>query len=122
MANSTINERLKAVRSALNLSQTEFCKGIYISQSFYAQLEGQTKNVNERIIELITLKYGVNKKWLLTGKGEMFSQPAPNRDLNQLLEIYKELDPPFKAYILLQIKQLLEVQAQTKQQETSNKK
>jgi transcriptional regulator with XRE-family HTH domain len=115
MAYSTINERLKAVRTALNLSQSDFCKSIYLSQSFYAQLEGKTRNINERIIELITIKYGINKDWLLTGRGEMFNNSPPNRELNQLLDIYQELDPPFKEYVLLQIKQLLEAQNKNKE-------
>jgi transcriptional regulator with XRE-family HTH domain len=116
MAYSTINERLKAVRTALNLSQKDFCKSIYLSQSFYAQLEGRIRNINERIIELVTIKYGIRKDWLLTGRGEMFNDPPPNIELNQLLDIYQELDPPFKEYVLLQIKQLLEAQNKSKEQ------
>jgi transcriptional regulator with XRE-family HTH domain len=121
MAYSTINERLKAVRAALRLSQTEFSRGIYLSQSFYAQLEGQNRSVNERIVELIAVKYGVNKQWLLQGTGEMFNDTVQSIELRQLLDIYQELDPPFKDYILLQIKQLLEVQNKTKGQESGGK-
>jgi transcriptional regulator with XRE-family HTH domain len=113
MGNSTINERLKEVRTALGLSQNEFCRGIYLSQSFYAQLEGKARNINERIIELVTTKYHVNKNWLLRGQGKMFKDPLPDPELTQLLEIFEELDPPFKEYILLQIKQLLAVQKKT---------
>ena len=40
----------------------------------------------------------------------MFSGDPPDTELNQLIEIYRELDPLFKKYISLQIKQLLEVQ------------
>jgi transcriptional regulator with XRE-family HTH domain len=108
-------DRLIAVREALGLSQRDFCRGIYLSQSYYAQIEGETRPINDRIIALICAKYGVSKKFLLTGRGEMFSVSLPDVQLHQLLDIYNELDPLFKDYILSQIKQLLEVQKRSKE-------
>jgi transcriptional regulator with XRE-family HTH domain len=110
MAVSSLKDRLKAIRKALNSNQRDFSKGIFLSHSLYAQLESGTRNINDRIIELISTKYNVNKNWLKTGKGEMFGGEMPDTELNQLVEIYKELDPLFKEYISLQIKQLLAVQ------------
>jgi hypothetical protein len=52
--------------------------------------------------------YGVSKKFLMTGKREMFNENLADIQLQQLLEIFKELEPPFKEYIVLQIKQLVE--------------
>jgi transcriptional regulator with XRE-family HTH domain len=112
----SVNARIKAVRKTLGLSQRAFCKGIFLSQGFYAQIEGGIKKANERICELISTKYNVNREWLLTGKGEMFSGPAPDVELEQLIDIYKELDPLFREYIMLQIKQLLSVQERNKEQ------
>ena len=40
----------------------------------------------------------------------MFSGPTPDIELEKLIEIYKELDPLFREYIMLQIQQLLDVQ------------
>jgi transcriptional regulator with XRE-family HTH domain len=116
----SISIRIKAVRKALGLSQRAFCKGIFLSHSFYAQIESGSRKANDRIYELISTKYNVNKDWLLTGKGEMFSGPTPDIELEQLIEIYKELDPLFREYISLQIKQLLNVQKRGKK--TENKK
>jgi len=113
----SINARIKAVRKTLGLSQRSFCRGIFITQGFYAQIESGLKKANERIYELISTKYNVNKDWLLTGKGDMFSGPTPDVELEQLIEIYKELDPLFREYIMLQIKQLLNVQKRGKKGE-----
>jgi transcriptional regulator with XRE-family HTH domain len=118
----SINVRIKAVRKTLELSQRAFCKGIFLSHSFYAQIESGTRKANERIYELISTKYSVNKDWLLTGKGEMFSGPTPDIELEQLIEIYKELDPLFREYIMLQIKQLLNVQKRNKKTENKEPK
>jgi transcriptional regulator with XRE-family HTH domain len=119
MAVFSIKERIKAVRKALSLSQRDFCKGIFLSQSFYGQIETGRKTPNERVYELICNKYKVNKDWLLTGKGEMFSETPPDVELDLLIEIYKELDPLFKEYIIQQIKQILSVQKRTKQGQPS---
>jgi transcriptional regulator with XRE-family HTH domain len=118
----SITARIKAVRKALGLSQRAFCKGVFLSQGFYAQIENGLKKANERIYELISTKYNVNKEWLLTGKGEMFSGPTPDVELEQLIEIYKELDPLFREYITLQIKQLLNVQKRSRTAEDKEKK
>jgi transcriptional regulator with XRE-family HTH domain len=108
--------RLIAVREALGLSRKDFCKGIYVSKSYYTQIEGETRPINDRIIALICSKYGVSKDFLLTGKGEMFGEALPDIQLNNLLEIYNELDPLFKSYIVNQIKELLELQNKSKEQ------
>jgi transcriptional regulator with XRE-family HTH domain len=118
----SITGRIKAVRKALGLSQRAFCRGIFLSQGFYAQIESGTRKANERIYELISTKYNVNKEWLLTGKGEMFSGPAPDVELEQLIEIYRELDPLFREYVMLQIKQLLSVQKRGKTVENTEQK
>jgi len=103
MAGSTISERIKAVRKVLGLSQRDFCGGIYLSHSFYSKIETGTRNPNERVYELISNKYKVNKDWLITGKGDMFSETPPDTELLQLTEIIKELDPIFRECIIKQI-------------------
>ena len=112
---ANIQNRLVAVREALGISQREFCKGIYVSQPYYAQIEGEIRPLNDRIIALICSQYGVSKEYLINGKGEMFTENLPDIQLNQLLEIFNDLAPPFKDYIILQIKQLVEAINKSKQ-------
>jgi len=108
-----IQDRLVAVREALEITQRDFCRGIYVSQSYYAQIEGGKRPVNDRIIALVCSQYGVSREYLVTGKGEMFSENLADLQLQQLLEIFNELEPPFRDYVILQVKQL--VQAVKKQ-------
>jgi transcriptional regulator with XRE-family HTH domain len=103
---ATIQDRFIAVREALGITQRDFCKGIYVSQSYYAQIESGKRPVNDRIIALVCSQFGVSKKYLLTGKGKMFSENLADFQLQQLLEIFNELEPPFRDYIISQIKQL----------------
>ena len=105
---AAIQNRFIAVREALGMTQKDFCKGIHLSQSYYAQIERGTRPINDRITALICSQYGVSKEYLLTGKGEMFSENLVDMQLQQLLEIFNELEPPFKEYIVNQIRQLVD--------------
>ena len=105
-----INERLKAVRATLKLSQRDFSKGIFLEQSSYARIEQGTITLNERIIELICSKYNVNKIYLKDGKGKMFSGNPPDVKLEQLNRIFNELNGLFQDYLIIQAKELLKVQ------------
>jgi transcriptional regulator with XRE-family HTH domain len=111
---ANVRERLIAIRNALGLSQRDFCKGIFLSQSYYAQLENESKPINDRICTLICSVYGISKDYMLTGEGEIFSDNMADIQLNQLLEVFNELDPPFRDYTVIQIKNLLEAQQKNK--------
>jgi transcriptional regulator with XRE-family HTH domain len=107
----SINERLKAIRAFLKLSQRNFCKGIFMEQSAYARMElGQTK-IHARTIELVCSKYHVSKAYLKDGKGEMFTDKGPpDVKLEQLNRIFNELNPLFQDYLIIQAKELFNVQ------------
>jgi transcriptional regulator with XRE-family HTH domain len=112
---TAIQKRFIAVREALGITQREFCQGIYVSQSYYAKMEKGNRPINDRVIALICSRYGVSKEYLITGKGEMFSNKAADIQLEQLLEIFKELDPLFRDYIVKQIKELAETLQKSRQ-------
>jgi len=105
-----VRERIKKVRLALNISQHDFAKRIYISQTLLGDIELGNRNVNERTIQLISTEFNVNKDWLLTGNGEMFSAPPVDLQLENLLEIFNQLDKGLRDYLLDQSKGLLKIQ------------
>jgi transcriptional regulator with XRE-family HTH domain len=116
MAVSTINERLKAVRKSVGLSQKDFAEGIYLSHSFYSKIETGSRKGNERVYELISNKYKVNKDWIITGKGSMVNENAPDIELEELIGVIKQLDPLFKKCIIQQIKLMANLHRQSKEQ------
>jgi transcriptional regulator with XRE-family HTH domain len=105
----SVNERVKQVRKSLNLSQITFSRGIFISHGYYAGIELENFRVNNRIIELIASKYGVSRRWLETGEGEMFDK-KPDEKLEQMIITFRELNPSFKDFVLHFIGQLLKLQ------------
>jgi transcriptional regulator with XRE-family HTH domain len=109
----TVNERLKTVRSALKLSQRDFSKGIYTVQSVYARMESGKQPVNDRIIELICYKYGVERAYLREGKtSKIFSDILPDEKLDHLYRVFIELNDLFQDYLIIQAKELLKIQNQ----------
>jgi transcriptional regulator with XRE-family HTH domain len=107
--NDSVNERIKEVRHALNLPQIKFSKAIYISNGYLAEIELGNRRVNDRIIQLIAMAFGVNKEWLKTGKGKMFISTSKEK-CERIADLFKELNPEFQDYVLCQIDQLISLQ------------
>jgi transcriptional regulator with XRE-family HTH domain len=104
-----INDRVKQVRTVLKMTQVNFAKKIYISQAAYNDLEtGQTK-INERMIQLISTEFNINKEWIKTGNGDMFDIEKPDIGLEHLIDIYKQLDNTLKEYLLEQSEIILKL-------------
>jgi transcriptional regulator with XRE-family HTH domain len=106
----SIKDRVKAIRTALKMSQREFGKPIYISQSLLTEIEVGRRKINNRTVQLIVAYYKVNKEWMMTGRGEMFSEPPPDMRKEKLLDVFNELDEMLQDYLLLQSKELLKIQ------------
>jgi transcriptional regulator with XRE-family HTH domain len=90
------------------MSQVEFAKAIFISNGYIAELECEHRRVNDRIMHLISLTFGVNENWLRTGDGEMFYK-TPSEKLQRMVSLFNELPAKFQDYVMLQIEQLLNV-------------
>ena len=110
----TVRDRILKIRDTLGLTQTEFCKRIFVSQTYFSNVENGNRKVNDRIIALVCSQYGVNKKYLTEGIGDMFTEDLPNIHLNQLLEIFDKLDDTFKECVVMQVKHLVEALEKSK--------
>jgi transcriptional regulator with XRE-family HTH domain len=106
----TVYERIKEVRNRLGLSQVEFSEQIFISKSLIGEIEIGKRNVNDRIIFIISKQFNVNEDWIKTGKGEMFSDRTPDMRLGKLLNIYNQLDNASRTCLVEQSGILLKLQ------------
>lgn len=70
-----MNERLRKLRKALNMSQTAFGKRVGLKQSTITGYETGKRIPLDSVILLICKEFNVNEEWLRSGKGEMFSSP-----------------------------------------------
>ena len=69
-----MKERLKAIRSALKLTQAEFAKSIELTRATIAAYEGGHLDVSDRTIKDICRVHNINEQWLRTGEGPMFRE------------------------------------------------
>lgn len=76
-----MNERLKKLRKALDLTQQEFADRIGSKRNTIAKYETDTNMPSAAVISLICREFNVNEEWLRTGEGEMF----PPRTRNQVI-------------------------------------
>jgi len=103
-----IHDRLRQIRTHFNLSIREFAKKINYSHSLYGQVEYGNREPTDRIIDLIVSKFNVNREWIFTGKGKMFSKIKDLR-LDRILEIYNTVDDSLKNALLSQSEILLKL-------------
>lgn len=74
-----MNERIKELRKALGLNQTEFGEKIGIKQGSVAGYESGVRTPLDSVILSMCREFNVSEKWLRTGEGEMFL-PVPEED------------------------------------------
>ncbi len=87
-----MNNRIKELRKALNLTAEKFGARIGVTRSTISNLESGHRNVTEQTILLIVNEFNVNEKWLRDGKGEMFvnsdefslDEFCKNKDMSEL--------------------------------------
>lgn len=92
-----MNERIKELRSRLELTQEEFSSKIGLSRNFIAQIETGAKKPSDRTIFDICEKFNVNEDWLRTGNGEMFVELSKDEQISAMLgEIQRLGDENFK--------------------------
>lgn len=93
----TMNERIKEVRKANKLTQTEFALKLGLSQNFIAQIETNSRTPSDRTISDICRIFSINEKWLRTGVGDMKLQLTKNQEIAQFLnDVMSEDDEDFK--------------------------
>ena len=67
-----MKDRIKKLRKALGLNQTQFGERIGVKQNTVAVYELGRAIPSESVITLIQREFGVSEAWLRTGEGEMF--------------------------------------------------
>jgi transcriptional regulator with XRE-family HTH domain len=108
-AGRNINERILEVRKSLGLSQKNFADGIKVSRAYQSAFETKDRKVNDRMVSIICMTYGVNETWLRNGTGEMFDKNK-NVRLEKAMRDFGRLDVLLQEYILKQIDLLLDFQ------------
>lgn len=111
-------KRIYELRNYLGLSQEAFGDKLGITRSAVSRIEKGWNDLTEKNIMLLTRQFGVNKEWLLEGKGEMFRDELNEEELISMLDIadpldlkiiraYLRLDEKYKAAVWQLVKNLI---------------
>ena len=82
-----INNRVKEVRQAMELSQAKFAQKIGFSQGGIKDVEIGKCKVTDRLILAMNKYLGINEEWLRTGNGSMYAQTDKKDAVEQALNI-----------------------------------
>lgn len=77
-----MNERIKELRKALNLTQQDFAEKIGVKRNTIAQYEIGRNLPIDAVITSICREFNVNEEWLRTGEGEMFIHRTRDDELS----------------------------------------
>ena len=105
-----MNQRLKALRKRLGLTQQEFSNRLGIKRNTVATYEAGKSNPSDAAVLLICREFNVNENWLRTGEGgdkNMF-HPNSNSALDQLKNEYQLTDDA-----LVMIEQFVKLKPET---------
>ena len=92
-----MKDRIKALRKALSLNQTDFGSKIGVKQSAVAAYESGSRTPLDSVIVSICREFGVREAWLRTGEGEMFVQDTQSEQVAAFLaDLTKDDSDTFK--------------------------
>lgn len=111
-----MKERLKQIRKALKINQTNFAKELGITQTAYSMIENGNNPLSDRHIKVICSAFNVSEHWLRTGDGEMFFSSPYEKEFTT---IFGHLAPETQQYLLLMAKELLNTQQKLLNQDDS---
>ena len=91
----TIGERVSLIRKSKNpkMTQAEFADSINMSRSNLANLENDRYRITDRVISDICAVHNVNRVWLETGDGEMFTESSRAEKIGRFVADVLEDEP-----------------------------
>lgn len=92
-----MNERVKEIRKALNMSGEAFGQSLGVGRATISQIESGKISLTDRNIKNICEKFHVNEEWLREGKGEMFVQLSRDEEIAAFIgRVQFEAEDSFK--------------------------
>lgn len=91
--NETINQRIKNLRRALDLTQQGFADRIGMKRNTVASYEIDRNGPSNSVISLICKEFNVNETWLRTGDGEMFIKRTVDDKISAFVDLALNDEP-----------------------------
>lgn len=103
-----MDERIRELRKALGLNQTEFGGKIGVKQGTIAGYESGNRIPLDTVISSICRVYNVSEIWLRTGEGDMFRPMSRDDELAAFFGGLLQSEPSFKRRLITVLARLSE--------------
>ena len=101
-----MNERIKALRLSLHLSQDEFARRLGLTRGAITNIELKKTEPKPLLVDLICKEYKANEVWLRTGEGEMFAQLSRDQEISAFMGNLLSETPDFRQRLISVLAQL----------------
>lgn len=92
-----MNNRIKQLRLALEMSQDEFGRRLGVTRGAITNIELNKVEPKPLFVDLIVREFGVSETWLRTGEGEMFVSLDRRKKIAAFLgDLMREEEDGFK--------------------------
>lgn len=101
-----MNERIKKLRQALNLSQDEFGKRLGVTRGAITNIELNKVEPKPLFVDLICREFNASESWLRTGEGEMFVEKTESEELSAFFGDLLKDEPDFRHRLISALSRL----------------
>ena len=77
---NTVNERVKLLRTHLNLSQSDFAYKLEKTGASISRVENNVATPRVSTLNKMVAIFGVSKDWLINGEGELVISPPTSKE------------------------------------------
>lgn len=90
---TSIGDRIRTERKALNKSQKEFAQALGLSENFIWMIEKGDRVPSDRTITDICREFGVSEMWLRTGEGKPYPERGRLEELSYMASRFLDSEP-----------------------------
>lgn len=101
-----MNERIKQLRQALNLSQDEFGKRLGVTRGAITNIELNKVDPKPLFVDLICREFNASELWIRTGEGEMFVEKTESEELSAFFGDLLKDEPDFRHRLIAALSRL----------------
>lgn len=80
-----LNERVKQLRKALDLTMEKFGEKIGVKKSAISLIESGKNSLTEQMVKSICREFDVNEEWLRNGEGSMFVERTRDEEIAKFI-------------------------------------
>lgn len=97
----SISERFRTLRETLDISQTDFAEKLGCGRGVIKNIEENRTAPKPQLLDLVARVYNVNREWLESGEGEIFSPLTRNQKLaNFVSEVLNDKPESFRHWLV----------------------